>query len=125
MDEIHRSARPLRHPDDAPEGHILGHIVVDMMHVVPLGAVFLGELLIHVLDDVVIFRVDGHNAIMRRHLLHDRRQLPHAHHARLGAVQWTDVRGENFKAREAFAMPVLICATVAVEMSGSSIMWYE
>ncbi len=100
MHEIHRRPRPLRQADDAPEGDVLGHVIVHQVHVMPFGAVFLGELLIHMLDDVVVLGVDGHDAVMRRHLLHDRRQLPHPHHARLGAVLRTDVGGEDFEAGE-------------------------
>ena len=58
VDEVDGRAGPFGHPQHPAEGDVLGLGAMHQRHIVPLGALLAGELLVHMLDHVVVLGVD-------------------------------------------------------------------
>ena len=74
---------------------------MDQRHVPPLGALFLSQLAVHVLDHVVVFRVDEQHRAQPLNRLHQVMQVTRAHHPGFpGHGRRADIGGENLDAGE-------------------------
>ena len=80
MHEIDAHARMPGQPDHLAKGYVLGDVGVDKMNVLAAGASLMGQLLEHVLYDVVVLGVYDHDAAVLGHLGHGGPQVAVVHH---------------------------------------------
>ena len=99
VDEVNRRTGPFRNPKYPSERNIFRLGAVNQVHVVPLGPLLAGQLLVHVLDHIVIFSVDQQHGVHPLDLFHQVVQVSGAHHAGLAGGGWgPDIGGENLNA---------------------------